>query len=141
MAVTWRNGSTPRALIGAARTRWDELLTGAAVSERFQDTVRLPIDNLQPLETEIWERPCWHPHVCDSVDIGFLERIVLDMHAIQHEPRLFTVPDLDGQLMAERLTLTETTTSVVGNVAGQDANYWLSRRQDLEEKLRLERDS
>lgn len=138
VTVAWRSGSTPRALISAARTRWDELLTGAAVSERFQEAVRLPIDShQQPLETEIWDANAGIL-VSATASTSILKRIFLGINSIQHEPRLFTVPDSEGQPVAERLTLTVTTTSVVGTVAGQDANYWLSRRQDLEEKRRLE---
>ncbi len=56
VAVTWRSGSLPRAVTVAARTRWDELLTGASVSEPFQDRTRLPINNHhQPVEMEIWD--------------------------------------------------------------------------------------
>ncbi|MCA0343183.1 MAG: hypothetical protein LCH99_26075 [Proteobacteria bacterium] len=136
--VTWRNGSTPRPLATAARTRWDELLTGAAVSERFTDSVQLPVDNhRQPLETEIWDAEAGIL-VGATASTSTIKRIELGMHVIQHEPRLFTAPDLDGQPIAARVKLTETKTSLVGAAARQDANFWLGRRQDLEERRRLE---
>ncbi len=138
VAVTWRRGSTSRPLAIAARTRWNELLTGAAVSERFQESVRLPIENRrQPLETEIWDAEAGIL-VGATASTSILKRIELGMHVIEHEPRLFTAPNLEGQPVAERVTLTETRTSFIGEAAGQDANYWLGRRQDLEEKRRLE---
>ncbi|KAA0124278.1 hypothetical protein CIW48_08090 [Methylobacterium sp. P1-11] len=138
VAVTWRNGSPPRPLATAARTRWDELLTGAAVGERFTEGVRLPIDNhRQPLETEIWDAEAGIL-VSATASTSTIERIGLDMHVIQHEPRLFTAPDLEGQPFAERVKLTETRSSLVGPAAGKDANFWLGRRQDLEERRRLE---
>lgn len=138
VAVTWRRGSTPRPLAIAARTRWNDLLTGAAVSGRFQESVRLPIDNhRQPLETEIWDAEAGML-VGATAPTSILQRVELGMHVIEHEPRLFTAPNLEGQPVAERVTLTETRTSFVGEAAGQDANYWLGRRQDLEERRRLE---
>ncbi len=138
VAVTWRRGSTPRALTIAARTRWDELLTGAAVRERFQDSVRLPVDNhRQPMETEIWDTEAGIL-VAATASTSILKQVELDLHVIQHEPRLFTAPDLEGRSVAERVTLTATTTSRVGEAAGQDANFWLDRRQQLEERRRLD---
>lgn len=138
VTVTWRSGSAPRPLAAAARTRWDELLTGAAVSERFTDGVRLAIDNhRQPLETEIWDAE-GGILVGATASTSTLKQIELGMHVSQHEPRLFNVPNSRGQPIAERVKLTETTTSLVGTSAGQDANFWFSRRQDLEERRRLE---
>lgn len=138
VAATWRNGSTPRPLATAARTRWDELLTGAAISERFTHSVRLPVDNhRQPLETEIWDAAAGML-VGATASTSTLKRIGLAMHVIQHEPRLFNAPDLRGQPVAERVKLTVTRNSLVGTEAGQDANFWLGRRQDLEERRRLE---
>lgn len=138
VAVTWRNGSTRRPLAIAARTRWDELLTGAAVSERFTNAVQLPVDtHRQPLETEIWDTEAGIL-VSATASTSTIKQIELDMHLIQHEPRLFTAPDLDGKLFDARVKLTETRTSLVGTAAGQDANFWLGRRQELEERRRLE---
>ncbi|WP_431266842.1 VPA1262 family N-terminal domain-containing protein [Dankookia sp. P2] len=138
VAVTWRNGSTPRTLATAARTRWDELVTGAAVSERFTHGARLPVDShRQPLEMEIWDAEVGIL-VGATPSTSTIRRISLDMHVIQHEPRLFNAPDLRGQPVAERVKLTKTRTSLVGTEARQDANFWLSRRQDLEEKRRLD---
>lgn len=138
LAVTWRQGSTPRSLVTAARTRWDELLTGAAVSERFTNGARLPIDNhRQPLETETWDEVAGIL-VAATASTSTIKQIGLDMHVVQHEPRLFTAPDLDGQPVSERIVLTETRTSFVGTASGKDANFWLGRRQDLEERRRLE---
>ncbi len=138
VTVTWRRGSTPRALIIAARTRWDELLTGASVSERFQERVRLPIDSdRQPLETEIWEAETGIL-IGATASTSTIKTTPLDIHVIQHEPRVFNAPDLEGRSRAERVALTVTTTSFVGEAAGQDANYWLGQRQDLEEKRHLE---
>jgi hypothetical protein len=138
VAVTWRNGSTPRPLATAARTRWDELLTGAAVSERFTDRARLPVDNhRQPLETEIWDAEAGIL-VGATASTSTIKRIGLNMHVIQPEPRVFAAPGLDGQPVAERVQLSETRTSLVGTAAGRDANFWLGRRQDLEEKRSLE---
>jgi hypothetical protein len=138
VAVTWRQGSTPRPLVTAARTRWDELLTGATVTERFAEGVRLPIDNhRQPLEAEIWD-------VEEGILVGAtaststLKQIGLDVQVIQHEPRLFTAPDPDGHPVAERVKLTETTTTFVSKAVGRDANFWLARRQSLEERRHLE---
>lgn len=136
--VTWRNGSTPRPLVTAVRTRWDELLTGAAVSQRFTDCVQLPVDNhRQPLETEIWDAEAGIL-VGATASTSTIKQIWLNGHVLQHEPRLFTAPDLEGQPIAERVKLTKTRTSLVGMAAGQDANFWLGRRQDLEERRRLE---
>lgn len=138
VAVTWRRGSTPRPLVTAARTRWDELLTGAAVSERFTGGTRLLIDNhRQPLETETWDAEAGIL-VGATASTSTIKHIELDMLAIQHEPRLFTAPDLEGRPVSERVELVTTTTSLVGTAAGQDANFWFGRRQDLEEKRRLE---
>ncbi|WP_156381541.1 VPA1262 family N-terminal domain-containing protein [Aurantimonas sp. Leaf443] len=137
VAVAWRSGAARRPLATAARTRWDELLTGAAVSERFTDSVRLPVDNhRQPLETEIWDEG--GILVGATASTSTLKQIALGMHVSQHEPRIFNVPNVRGQPVAERVELTETTTSFVGTSAGQDANFWLGRRQDLEERRRLE---
>jgi len=136
VAVAWRSGSARRDLVTAARTRWDELLTGAAISERFTDRVRLPIDNRpQPLEMEIWDAE-GGILVGATASTSIIKQI--ELHAIQHEPRLFNTPDSRGQPVAERVQLTETTTRFVGTSAGQDSNFWLGRRQDLEERRRLE---
>ncbi len=138
IAVTWRTGSTQRPLATAARTRWDELLTGAAVSERFANSVQLPVDNRrQPLETEIWDAEA-SILVGATASTSILKKIQVDMHVVQHEPRLFTAPNLEGRSIPERVKLTETRTISVGTEAGQDANFWLGRRQDLEERRRLE---
>lgn len=138
VAVAWRSGSARRHLTTAARTRWDELLTGAAVSERFTDSVRLPVDNhRQPLETEIWDAE-GGILVGATASTSTIKQIALGTHVIQHEPRLFNVPNSRGQPVAARVELTKTTTRFVGPSAGQDANFWLGRRQDLEERRRLE---
>jgi hypothetical protein len=138
VAVTWRDGSIPRPLAIAARARQDELLTGAAISERFTHGVRLSIDNhRQPLESEIWDAETGIL-VGATSSTSMVKRIGLAMHVIQHEPRLFNAPDSQGQPVAERVKLTQTETSFVGTEAGQDANFWLGRRQDLEERRRLE---
>ncbi len=138
IAVTWRYSSTPRPLATAARTRWDELLTGAAVHDRFTDSVQLPVDShRQPLEMEIWDADAGIL-VGATASTSTIKRIAFDMHVIQHEPRLFTAPDVDGKPVAERVELTKTTTSLVGSAADWDANFWLGRRQDLEERRLLE---
>jgi hypothetical protein len=138
VVVTWRRGSTSRPLMIAARTRWDKLLAETSVSEHFLETVRLPIDgHRQPIETEIWDTEM-------SILVGAtsptstLKAIALNTHVVQPEPRLFTVPDLDGCSVAGRVRLTEARISFVGQPARQDANYWLGRRQDIEERRRLE---
>ncbi|WP_152027258.1 VPA1262 family N-terminal domain-containing protein [Brucella pituitosa] len=138
VAVAWRNGSTQRPLTIAARTRWDELLTGAAVSERFIGGTRIPVDNdRQPLETEIWDAEAGIL-VAATASTSTIKQVQLGMNVIQHEPRLFTAPDIEGQPVAERVKLTETRISFIGTAASQDADFWLSRRQDLEERRRLE---
>lgn len=137
VTVTWRRGSTPRYLITAARSRWDELLTGAAVSDRFTTGTELSIDNHRhPVEAEIWDAETGIL-VGATASTSVLNQIVLGMHEIQHEPRLFTAPDLEEQPVVERIELTKTRTSLVGTAVGQDADFWFGRRQDLEEKLRL----
>lgn len=72
-----------------ARTRWDELLTGAAISERFANSVQLSLDHhLQPLETEIWDAEAGIL-VGATASTSTLKQIGRNMHMIQHEPRLF----------------------------------------------------
>jgi hypothetical protein len=138
VAVAWRQGSTPRPLTIAARTRWDELLTGAAVSERFQESICLAIGNhYQPIETEIWDADLGIL-VGATAPTSILKRIELGVHVLQHEPRLFTAPDIGGRPVAERAGLTTTNTSVIGEAANQDANHWLGQRQELEESSRLQ---
>lgn len=136
--IMWRRGSTPRSLVVAARTRRDELLTGAAVSSDFQYTAHLPIDgHQQPLESETWSTETGHL-ICATVSTSTLKTITIDVHEIQHEPRIFTSPDVDGQPQLRRLRLTRRDVINIGEQGGQDANYWLSRRQDLEEKRKLD---
>jgi hypothetical protein len=138
VAVTWRRGSTPRPLTIAARTRWDELLTGAAVSGPFCTDVRLPINNhSQAIETEIWDAET-RILVGATASTSIIKTVKLDIHIIQHEPRLFTMLDLNGQSLPIRVTLRDTSTSSIGEATGQDASYWLIRRQNLEETRRLE---
>ena len=136
--VAWRRGSSPKTLVVAARTRWDELLTGAVVSKGFQDTARLPIDgHRQPIESETLETGTGRL-ISATASTSTIKTIVHKMRVHQHEPRLFAIPDLEGRLQARRVSLIQTSTTVVGEKAERNANYWLSRRQDLEERRRLE---
>ncbi|MBL0404040.1 hypothetical protein JKG68_08700 [Microvirga aerilata] len=135
--VAWRRRSAPRDLVVAARNRWDELLIGAAVSQGFRDTANLPINgHRQSVESETWDTTTGRL-ISATVSTSTLKTIEVDVHEVQHEPRLFAAPDLDGEPQRGRVELTRTRTIVVGEEAVQDANYWLSRRQDLEERRRL----
>jgi hypothetical protein len=136
--IAWRRGATPRDLRIAGRTRRDELLTGAAVVDRFQSEASLLISGeRQPVETEIWDADAGILMGATAATT-ILTNVHLAMHIIQHEPRIFTAPDIQGQPALERIGLTVTQLSVVGENASQDANFWLTRRQYLEEKCRLE---
>lgn len=138
VVLTWRNGSASRPLLVAARARCDELLVGAAISERFTDCVQLPIDShSQSLEMEFWD-PEADILVGATAPTSKIKQIELGMHVIQHEPRVFSAPNLDGHMVVERVQLTETTTSCVGKTIDQDARFWLGRRQQIEERRRLE---
>jgi hypothetical protein len=138
ISAVWRAGATPRTLVTAGRIRQDELVIGAAISEPFQEAARLPIDgHRQDLETETWDTETG-VLVSATAPTSVLTRISYNMRAIQREPRLFTSPNAGGDPVAGRVDLLNVTTNTVGEQPGQDAKYWLSKRQDLEEKRHLE---
>lgn len=134
----WSPGSTPRLLSAAARAKWDELVTGAAISGQFREGARIPVDGRrQPVESEIWDAETGVV-LSATAPTAILRRVSVNGHVQQPEPRLFTTVNPDGKRHEVRIRLAHTTTTTVGEDDGQDANYWLARRQDLEERRRLE---
>lgn len=138
IVLTWRNSSAPRPLLVAARSRSDELLVGTAISERFTNCLRLPIDSHnQSLETEFWD-PEANILVGATAPTSTIKKIELGIQVIQPEPRVFCAPTLDNNFVTERVQLTETMTSDFGKTIDKDASFWLGRRQQIEERRRLE---
>ncbi|GAA0283255.1 hypothetical protein LNAOJCKE_1564 [Methylorubrum aminovorans] len=136
--ATWSPGSTPRPLSAAARAKWDELLTGAALSGRFQEAACISVDGRrQPVESEMWDAETG-TILSATAPTAILRRVSVNGHVQQHEPRLFAAVDPDTERREVRIRLAHTTTTTVGEDDGQDANYWLARRHDLEERRRLE---
>lgn len=138
LGMTWRPGTTPRSLSATARTKWDELITGAVISERFDREGDLSINGRrQPVETEVLDAETGML-VSATAPTTVVKQIILNGHMLQQEPRLFSVADHDGVLRRERVSLSVTTRTVVGEGASQNADFWLARRQDLEERRRLD---
>jgi hypothetical protein len=136
--VDWRPGIPPRTLAAAARTRWDGLLTGAAIAREFDCGTTMPIDaHRQPLEGEIWDASTGML-LAASAPTSTLKNAHLAIHIVEHEPRVFDSMDADGQPTSARITLITTENSTVGDVVDADANSWLGKRQDLEERRRLD---
>ena len=132
-SVAWRSGCPPRPLRAAARTRWDGLVTDADVSEPFETSARLAVNgDRQPVESEIWD-------VSTKILVGAtaststLKEIDVDIHAIRHEPRLFTILDETATPKSTRITLISTSRVSVGDSATNDVVHWRGRRQHLEE--------
>lgn len=135
--VAWRDGAASRQLSAAARARWDGVLTGAAVGQRFEDAVRLPLDaHGQPLEAELWDAATGLL-VAASSATSTLKRIQLNISVAAPEPRLFTTCDAAGQPVEGRVELVSTHAGLVGEEAGRDVAFWFARRQQLEEGRRL----
>jgi hypothetical protein len=137
VSISWRPGATPRPLRIAARARSDELLAGAAVSGRFDTATRLPVNgHLQSVESELWDDD--NLLLSATALTSTIERIQLNVNVMGHEPRLFIAPDPAGKPVAARISLIDhTERSRIGNEPTTDANFWLVRRQELEEARRL----
>ena len=138
ISAVWRSGATPRHLVVTGRIKRDELVLGSAISEHFQEATRLPIDgHRQALETEIYDAEAGKI-LGATAPTSVIKRISFNMHAAQHEPRLFTSFDTEYRPVASRVGLTSATTNIIGDAVVRDAEYWLDKRQDLEERRRLE---
>ncbi|WP_146074026.1 VPA1262 family N-terminal domain-containing protein [Methylobacterium sp. 190mf] len=138
LETIWRPGTLPRALTAAARAKWDELLTGAAVSERLECSGDLAVDGRRrPVESEVLDVGSGALLIA-TAPTSVLRQITLNSHMLQHEPRLFSAADHDDVVRPERVGLIATTRTVVGEDPGQDADFWLGRRQEMEERRRLE---
>ena len=136
--ANWRSQADARPLAAAARTRWDEVLTGAAMNGNFRKTARLDVNgHRQPIEAEIWDTQR-DVLIAATAVTSTIKRAQLAIHMIELEPRIFLCPDTTGEVVAQRVTLTTTTVSGVGELPTSDAAFWLGRRQDLEEKQLLE---
>ena len=136
--VVWREGAKPRALTMAARARWDQVLTGAAVGERFDHDVDLAISSHgEPLETEIWDAKAGIL-VAASAATSTLKSIQLNFNITEPEPRLFSASEDDGLPVPRRVKVSRTSSSIVGEETGDDVARWLGRRQELEERRRLD---
>ncbi|WP_430702212.1 VPA1262 family N-terminal domain-containing protein [Mesorhizobium captivum] len=136
--ITWRPPVEPRPVTIAARMRWDGLLTGATVNENVGGVGPVALDgHRQPVETEMWDTQTG-TLIGATTPTSTIKRIELRTHVISHEPRLFSCPDADGALGPARVMLLASSLTKVGEPATQDANFWRGRRQDLEEKQRLD---
>ncbi|QIP36770.1 VPA1262 family N-terminal domain-containing protein [Komagataeibacter rhaeticus] len=137
VTVTWRPGSAPRPLVIAARTQWDHILTNVTVGEKFQETVRLSVNNhYRPLETEILDEETGIIMSATALT-PFPSRANIRMYIQEPEPRLFTIPRSKVETTPERIKIRRVNISSFGGPNQNDANYWLNRRQDLDEKKRL----
>ncbi|PYD71918.1 hypothetical protein CFR74_12420 [Novacetimonas hansenii] len=136
--VEWRPGIPSRSLAAAARTRWDGLLTGAAIVGNFDSSTIMPIDaHRQPLEGEIWDASTG-TLLAASAPTSTLKSAQIAIRMVEPEPRIFDSIGAEGQSVPARVTLVTTMHSTVGDTAGTEANTWLGKRQDLEERRRLE---
>lgn len=124
VSVAWHPSAMPRPLRISARTRADELLTGAAVSERFDAATRLNVNgHLRPVEAEIWDDDA-NLLVAATASTSTIKRIELNLHIRRHEPRLFTAADAAGKPAAARVTLNEHGShSRIGEEPTADADF------------------
>lgn len=138
VSVKWHPAGTPRPLRIAGRGRSDELLTGAAVSGRFDTTTHLAINgHLQPVESELWDDD-HNLLLSATASTSTIERIQLNINIMGHEPRLFTAPDAAGTPAVARISLIEQVErSRIGDEPTTGAYFWRVRRQELEEARRL----
>lgn len=136
--VIWRSPSQERPVNIVARMHWDKLLASAALGKDMAGNGPLAIDGQSlPVETEMWDAQSG-ALLAATGPTSTIRRIDLATHRIGHEPRLFIYPDATGTLIPGRVRMLTTTRTLVGEKATQDASFWLGRRQDLEERRRLE---
>lgn len=134
----WRPGAARRDLTVMARTEWDSLLPGAARGEMGQGPLRLPIDGYSfPLNVEMLDSE--RGHIVAAASVILVKQIRLSTSVEQHEPRTFSYPDADGNAALGRVQVATSTVSTIGAADQQDANYWLGRRNVMEERQRLAR--
>lgn len=132
----WRPDATPHQLVLSAASRWDEVLTGASIAGPFSQSAQIGIPaNRDRVVT----------HILDSqtsiimgatASTSSLKTMKVKIIEPLPEPRTFAIPKIDGSADAQRISLTMLHQDVFGD-QGSDANFWLIRRQDLEEKRKL----
>jgi hypothetical protein len=139
ISVKWHSAATPRPLRIAVRSRFDDLLTGAAVSGRFDTITKLDVNgHLQPIESELWDDDR-NLLLSATVSTSTIERVQLNIAIMGHEPRLFIASDAAGRPAPARIFLiAHTARNQLGPESTMDANYWRVRRQELEEARLLE---
>nr|WP_245206500.1 MULTISPECIES: VPA1262 family N-terminal domain-containing protein [unclassified Rhizobium] len=136
--VSWRDGTTPRPLRVAARTRWDNLLVDAAVSDEFTEEITLPVDRTHdPVETEIFEARTGLLLAASAETIA-LRTIALRLNPIRAEPRLFSCKGASGAAMPVRLDVMDSFQTIVGEAEKSAERRWYRRRRELDEAKRLE---
>lgn len=132
----WRADATPRPLMLSAASRWDEVLTGASIAGPFPHSTKIAIPG---------SRDRVVTHVIDAqsgVVMGAtassttIRTMRFNIQEELPEPRTFAIPAVEGPARGERITLSRLHRQVMGD-QGPDANHWLLRRQDLEEKRKL----
>jgi len=138
ISATWRPGITPLNLRAAARTRWDGLLVTSDVSDSFRTSITILVDgHEQPVESELWDEQS-KVILAATAPTSTMKQASVQIHVLQHEPRLFQYLDEQAQVVPARVSLMVTSRTQAGSLPIDDAIAWRNQRQDLEEKRRLD---
>ncbi|MBZ5762073.1 hypothetical protein LAV84_23160 [Rhizobium sp. VS19-DR104.2] len=134
----WRNDVQPRSLHVAARTRWDGTLTGASASDLPGNDAQLAANNAkQPIEMEIWDSGSGML-IAATAPTSSIRAVELSFNELRPEPRVFNSPSPNGSITSHRVSLISHRSTLVGEAAESGPEYWLTRRENIEERHRLD---
>jgi hypothetical protein len=138
ISTAWHPRAAPRLLRASCAMEYDDAIPAfSSVSVQGAETL-LPMHDGQGLHRGV----LWDDEnrilLAATGDMSFINTVVLNLHVLDPEPRVFTLPDGNGGEETVRLGLTpKPIKNIVGEPQSNPAGNWTQRRMYREETDRL----
>ncbi|MDE2284693.1 MAG: hypothetical protein KGK33_08785 [Hyphomicrobiales bacterium] len=138
LTIAWHPKAAPRTLRASCRMNYDDAVPAfIAVNVEGTETL-LPMHDGNGLHRGVLWDDANRVLLAATGDMSFISTIVLNLHVIDPEPRVFNVPDGKGGEMTVRFGLTpKPIKNVVGEPPSNLAGDWIQKRMYRDETDRL----
>jgi len=136
----WHPHAQPRSLRASVELEFDNTITGYRSSEVNGERTWLPVPPGPGSHRGILWDDASGLVLAATGPSAFLQTIVTNMRVLNPEPRVFDLPDADGVMQSQRVSIHSTHKSIVGPPENDGNEGWTRRRKYRDETSRLVRE-
>jgi len=133
----WHPKASPRPLRANIQVEFDSVTTGYCSSPVIDEQTEIPL----PPGPGSYQATLWDEAngliLATTSESAFLQSIMMNMRSITPEPRIFTLPDVSGEMKEVRVQVHTNHKSLVGEAETDGNAGWTRRRMYRDETTRL----